>query len=570
MFSIGQLYTYMKLLKNKKIILFSIIILGFLLRIFNLNWDNGFIFHPDERAIIMAVDKLDYPSSLKDFFSPESNFNPKFFAYGNLPMYLLKFLSDIFSTINPIYSQYGGLHIIGRLINALVDTLTIFLVFLLSKKLFNTKIALLSAFFYAIAVFPIQNSHFFTVDILLTFFTALTLWFIINYTAKPSSIAAFFVGMSFGLALATKVSIFPLILVLILGFILSLKSNKKLNLQEALGKLIDFLVFSFATIFTFFIAQPYVLIDFDNFFNQITIQSKMGSNPFIFPYTLQYVEKVPILYELRNIIFFGLGTPLSLLSLLGIGLLTFRLISKVKSNFKIATIVVFFWLYFLLVSSYAVGWMRYLLPIYPILAISAGVFSIQTISFVQKKYFVNKKFLSIISLIITIAATSIWAISFMSIYTNENTKMESSRWINENIQPSSTIAIEHWDDQLPIYGVENYKFETLALYEPDTDVKWETINRQLDNSDYIILASNRLYTPLQKLTDCKSLPEGKCYKKTADYYKKLFSEELGFKKIAEFTSYPTVPIINLEINDQSADESFTVYDHPKIIIFEKE
>jgi hypothetical protein len=73
--------------------------------------------------------------------------------------------------------------------------------------------------------------------------------------------------------------------------------------------------------------------------------------------------------------------------------------------------------------------------------------------------------------------------------------------------------------------------------------------------------------PLQKLNACAKFE--KCYPLTNQYYKDLFSGQLGFEKIAEFTSYPTIPFINVQIKDDSADESFTVYDHPKIIIFKK-
>jgi len=39
--------------------------------------------------------------------------------------------------------------------------------------------------------------------------------------------------------------------------------------------------------------------------------------------------------------------------------------------------------------------------------------------------------------------------------------------------------------------------------------------------------------------------------------------------VAEITSYPAVPIFGIQIPDYSADESFTVYDHPRVLIFKK-
>ena len=42
---------------------------------------------------------------------------------------------------------------------------------------------------------------------------------------------------------------------------------------------------------------------------------------------------------------------------------------------------------------------------------------------------------------------------------------------------------------------------------------------------------------------------------------------LGFELVAVFESFPTLgPIV---INDQYAEEAFTFYDHPKVLIFKK-
>ena len=110
----------------------------------------------------------------------------------------------------------------------------------------------------------------------------------------------------------------------------------------------------------------------------------------------------------------------------------------------------------------------------------------------------------------------------------------------------------------------------MTLYElPDDQNKITDQYHKLQRSDYIIIASNRLYTPLQRLNDCAVFE--KCYPLTAQYYQDLFDGKLGFVKIAEFTSYPRIKLGNfwITINDDDADESFTVYDHPKIMIFKK-
>ncbi len=57
------------------------------------------------------------------------------------------------------------------------------------------------------------------------------------------------------------------------------------------------------------------------------------------------------------------------------------------------------------------------------------------------------------------------------------------------------------------------------------------------------------------------------------YYDKLFSEKLGFVKVAEFSSYPKIKLFNktlIEFPDEEAEETWTVFDHPVIRIYKKE
>ncbi len=570
--------------------LIGILLLGALFRFYGLNWDQGFHLHPDERAIVMFTTSLHLPTSIAEFFSSESSWNPHFFAYGSFPLYLLKIVSSIFGIFDPRLTEYSYINLLGRVISAFVDTATVLLVYFFGKKLFSKHVGILAAFFYAISVFPIQAAHFYAVDALLTFFIMLNLFSLLRFYQNPTIKNALFTGMIFGFALATKISATVLLAsigtALFIDFVLIFLKNPHRphvwfpHLPKLARRLmVEGLIIIIITIITFIILEPYAIIDFRTFWEHNLLQSQMTHNAFIFPYTLQYVGKIPYFYELKNVFLFGLGPVIALLSFLGTLYLTFKTMKQ--SNNGTIIILVFFWIYFFTAGRFAVGWMRYMLPLYPFFCLFAAMLFFQFFRRFSPSW---RKLFTINYLLLTI----MWPIAFMNIHTKSNTRVTASEWINKNIPPGKTLAIEHWDDGLPLFGQQRYKMVTLPLYDPDTYAKWQTINQQLATTDYIILASNRLYVPLMKLTDCKKLPVGRCYMQTAEYYKRLFSGQnvilstfdklsvnsaknpIRFQKVAEFTVSPTIPLLTIPIDDQPADESFTVYDHPKVIIFKRE
>lgn len=575
-------------MKNKvHFILIAIIALGFLLRIYNINWDSGFHMHPDERAIVLATTAMQFPASWHIFTSPLSPWNPHFFAYGSLPMYLLWILGKAFGVINPLFDTYDKINLVGRGVSAIADTTTILLIYFLGKAISNQKVGVCAALMYALSVLPIQLAHFYAVDSLLTCFITAVLLFSVLFYTNPSKKLGFLLGLFFGLALATKVSatvlLVSIVLTLSMDFLLVfLKQPHRphtwlphipLFLKRLVTEGIILLV---TALITYALCEPYAFLSFTEFKTQTLQQSAMTKNAFVFPYTLQYVEKIPYIYELKNVFLFGLGPVIALLTLVGVFSMTSDILRREKEGkwAKELVFLTFGLLYFGVVGHFAIGFIRYMLPLYPLFALWAGLALYRIVTSLKREHLLHN-----IVLILLFVAVLIWPLSFFTLYTKENTRVMATNYILKTIPAGKSIGLEHWDDALPLYGREKYTSLTLPLYDPDTPEKWATLNETLLHTDYIILASNRLYVPLQKLTDCKKLPPGRCYQMTANYYRQLFTggnvlqrdpRIAEFKPIAVFENDPTIPFLNIPIDDQQADESFTVYDHPKIIIFKKD
>ena len=157
----------------------AIALLALALRVFGLNWDGGHHLHPDERFLTIVETSIQWPGSIAEYFDPaRSPLNPygqpdiSFFVYGTFPLFLVKALAEITG-----YTAYDTINLVGRAVSAVFDVGTVLMLFLLARRLFDRRVALLAALLAALTVLSIQLSHFFAVDTFSTFFVTAALYF---------------------------------------------------------------------------------------------------------------------------------------------------------------------------------------------------------------------------------------------------------------------------------------------------------------------------------------------------------------------------------------------------------
>jgi len=552
-------------------VLTLIIVIGFLLRIVGLNWDQGQHLHPDERFLTMVSSTISLPKTIGEYFNTNvSNFNPNnngfdFYVYGTFPLLITKVFARIFNL-----NSYDQIFLIGRFLSAFFDSLTIFLIYLISQKVFQkNKPALISSFLYAICIFPIQQSHFFTVDATTVFLFILSIYLLIS---KKNILS----GLFFGIALASKTSIS---IVLPFFFLYIFFQNK--NLLKNIFPCLCFGVFFFIA---FRLFQPYAFDGLTKlspkFISSIQEAHQMITGEIDYPPNVQWQHTIPFIHSISNLFFIGLGSITSLFFIISI----FKFL-KNKKNLKnwsailLLTIILTIFIYH---SSLLAQYMRYLYPIYPLLIIFAGlVFSNSFPKILKILFFVN--------IFITFA--------FMNIYLFPHSRYQASEWICQNVSTDRKLSSEIWDDSLPINSSscfsKLYQHQELSLYDTESNEKWQKINQQLNQIDYLILSSNRLWGSISK--------DSQKYPITSVFYQNLFDRKTEYKLIKKIYSYPGfyLPFIKkciligpsnypykeaknyffeidnkclypgIYFRDDLAQESFTVYDHPKVIIFSR-
>ena len=571
-------------------ILGLILLVALGLRFYGIDWDDGGLFHPDERAILMQTERLDFPSpdQFGDLLSAdESPLNPGWFNYGSLPLYTLRTVQAVASPVTDW--DLFDLRIPGRAMSAVADTATILLMFAFASRWYGRRVGLLAAALGTLAVLHIQLSHFFAVDTILAMFILATLLVSARVANEGRKRDTALAGVLFGLAVATKASAAPLVLAIATSHVVYAFSTSGdrfswglLDRRGVRTFIVGGLISGGAAFLTLLVAQPYMFIDFDQFWTDITRESEMVRRIVDFPYTRQYEDTPRFLYQASQLGLWGLGPVLGITVWAGLGA---GLVAAWRSRRKVDLVVLAWVLPYLAITGwFDVKFLRYMLPVTPLLLIYGSRATWWLVDALRgfggySNILVLRRAAAPLVLGVLLVITAHYALAFESIYAKSHPAQNASDWISANVDPGSTILKEHWDEGLP--ELYQYDVQELPLYNHDSLVKLNEVSHSLANADYLVIFSNRLYGTIPRLPDR--------YPITSVYYEKLFSGELGYELAYtddRQTSFLGIGYdadrfaridlprpegfddpTGLNVSLGWADESFTVYDHTRPIVF---
>ncbi|RMF92856.1 MAG: phospholipid carrier-dependent glycosyltransferase [Candidatus Schekmanbacteria bacterium] len=199
--------------KKTIFVLMLILLVAVFLRLIGINFGLPLRFHPDEWSqILPALSMFD------------GNLHPRFFYYPSFTIYcyfiLFKIASFIAPTIFKITASNSTFWLLGRIVSVFFGTGVVFLSYLLASKLDGKKAGLFAAFFVAIFPLEVRHSHFAIVDVPLSFWILLAIYFLSNWEGKNDKFHFLILSSFFaGVASSTKYTALPLIaVILILSF----------------------------------------------------------------------------------------------------------------------------------------------------------------------------------------------------------------------------------------------------------------------------------------------------------------------------------------------------------------
>lgn len=574
-----------------------LLIVGLGLRLYGYNFDDGQLIHPDESAIDQAVISLGcclgrpqtvpsaWPSPFAHFFDPAlAPYNPHFFNYGSLPIYLLAFITRVAAKVGELVpglsswrhaSDLTQTNWIGRWLSALFDTTSVAIVYRIARRTFDPGVGLLALIFSTFSVLEIQLSHFYAVDTLLTCFVLLTLWGAVGIGQENGRRWYLLAGAAFGAALATKTSAFPLIIPMVAGSLLHIWRLRRTTemtkpapfrytaLATVLNSgLVRLLIAFGVAIVVFAVCEPYGIIDHPQLVSDMQTQNAvLVTHSIRVPYTIQFAGTAPYLYDLKNLILWYQGPALGIAACLGTLWFTWR---NLRKRLDPGQAVLLAWVipYFLAVGHFWAKFDRYLLPIIPILSIFGAAFLVWMVRRLRRRWRLTAR----VAIAGVTLSTALWAFAYMNVYATTDSQIAASRWIYSHIRPHTPFATEGaWDRSLPLCLPQphqcpsGYNSYQLNLYSPDNGAKVNRLVRALTHDDYIIMSTQRFLDSIPR--------EPKVYPITTRYYHLLFHDRLNFRLAKRFVVHPRIgPWV---IDDLSADENFTVFDHPDVRTFKR-
>jgi len=420
-----------KLLKNKDLILGLILILAFSLIFLCLS--RADIQHDDATYSFRSLGYFDYMDSNVQT-SPISWFDEipwwgKLSFHDHPPL--------VFAVQFLFFNLFGNSLFTARLPFALLGIATIYIFYLLIKKLFkNEDIALLSAFVLAVSSYHAWISRIGYLEIFVIFFSVLTFYLFLEALQNHKKFLLF--GVSLGLAALTKyTSIFILPVVIVYLLI----KNKKLLLNK---------YFIFSLIIAFLIFSPVVLYNIMMYKTRghfdLQIAGLLGQDMSDWPVIGSRGTQGSYLSTFLNIfknLFKVYSLPFFILILISSIYFLFRFLKNKKNQ---SYLFIFLVLLFAILEIIFIGSnFRFISIINPFLAAIVG-YSIFKFSFLAKGNF--NKILVVLLVMVFVC----------EIFYNINTNILFKPKGNKNIFYSESRVENNGFNQLEDYFISNHNF----------------------------------------------------------------------------------------------------------------
>jgi len=512
----------------KKIAVVSVVLLAIITRFYKLDWGDGFFFHPDENNMAWAVLRM-----------RENKLDPGFYAYGQFPLFLT------FFSLGKQTASFAQAVWWLRFWSAFFSLITLLVGYFLAKQLFGQQN--LAVFYLLLLIFTpglIQVAHFGTTESILTASLLTLSWLaccLVKKGAEPKLLL--FTALMMGIALASKIS--ALVFLAPLGLAFSWRFFQEKRKKQFLLSTLSFLAL---TIFFFALFCPFYFLKWPEVWRVIQYEAGVARGKIPVFYTRQFIHTQPILFQLKKIFPWTLGTPLFLLLLISLGYFLVRLgQKKIKLSVEFYLLFSAFAAWFFPNAFLFAKWTRFMVPVLPFLVL-AGVWLLKEIG--------KTWWWFIFPLLIAPG------VIFGRLYLQPDIRVQATAWLNQNLPSGATILVEGGNVvDLPLRNQKNFQLVIFDFYSLDEKpALMAELKEAVASADYFLSPSRRIFA---------NHWQSEQFPQTANFYQELFAGKLGFVFLQEFKVFQRWEEILLG-SDLNSEETWTVFDHPVIRLFGKQ
>jgi 4-amino-4-deoxy-L-arabinose transferase-like glycosyltransferase len=546
--------------------LWVILAVGGFFRIYGFRHGYPFSFHIDEWYILRDSLEMYRQHSLR----------PPTFDYPSFLYYYNAALAAGIAFFHP--ATLSALHLASRISSAFWGIASIAAIYRMTQRVGGRTAGYLAAALFACTVTALREAHFATIDTMNTFFIILAMDAIVRISGNEDKRNYILAGIFVGLAAGTKYNGILLLAPLLLAHLMhemhspvSLTSFTQFIslLRSRLFHKYLFLAAGIAaTVFIF--TTPFAVADALHF-SKLLAGKLLHMSSGIAPWNHHYINTTPYLYYFENLLYWGMGPVLEMAGICGAGYLLLR------HHKEDVVILIWIAVYFALVGAWFNKASRYVLPMLPFLSLAIAVLFVEMKTRCEQNgrrlYAWGSAFLAAIVLF----SSLLYSLAFLRIYSRPHTGIQTLQWALENLPQGSTVLLEPtaWE-RPPIDGGVPLSSGTLAVAGPnrfhikELDVlkfadgqmsqsELEALlRRTLEDVDYIVI-SMRWYEGFVNSPVVSPV--------LRNYYRNLLGGTGAFQRIREINSYPG--LLGTEWNDDGAELNFRIFDHPKVLIFQR-
>jgi 4-amino-4-deoxy-L-arabinose transferase-like glycosyltransferase len=479
--------------KNQRNLLFLIalgfiLIAAFILRYKAIKFGFPIITHPDEPVIYGSAVNMIKTRNLH----PKTFLYPSFYIYLQALLYKAVFfigkLRGIFQNFSDV--SYLTLYFWGRFLTVVMSTGTIFLTYLLGRRLLNQTAALLSALFVSLTFLHLKNSFLITTDSPMGFWVLLSfLMSAFILTGEPKLRHYLLNGLFIGLAIGTKYNAVFILLPLIAAHLF----KTSFSLKKLFDKKLLLALFLVPVVFV--LTTPYAVLDFPLFWDFLKFQNRAYQ---AFPFGIE-----------RNAVSYG-GYFHGLLGGCGIIqmiLAGFGLFFILRKSLPSAVLLISFPLpFYLFMGAYPRVFMRNMVAIVPFLSLLGAFGAFQLTRYLWRWGSPPEAFRRKLGWVLSVAVVigTGWGLysqglkdyHHVRVMTLPNTRWLAEIWIKRHIPAGARIIKESYTPSI----IKKCKVVDLGV----AGFAKKRIRYNLEEFDYIILSSgsyNRFFADPESFPD---------------------------------------------------------------------